>query len=35
MPDDAATPQDLEDIPQARGEYEAGETVSHEAISWD
>lgn len=35
LPDDVATPQDLEAIAQARKEYQAGETVSHEAINWD
>ena len=35
LPDDVATPQDLEDIAQARREYQAGETVSHDAINWD
>ena len=35
LPDDVATPQDMEDIAQARREYESGETVSHDAINWD
>ncbi len=35
MPDDAAMPQDVEKIAQARKEYEAGETVSHDSINWD
>lgn len=34
LPDDIATPQDLEDITTARREYQAGETVSHDAIDW-
>ena len=35
LPDDIATPQDLEDIAQARREYQAGETVSHDSINWN
>ena len=35
LPDDIATPQDLEDITTARREYQSGETVSHEEINWD
>ena len=35
LPDDIATPDDLEKISVARAEYAAVETVSHEAIDWD
>lgn len=35
LPDDIATPTDLEDIQAARAEYARGETVPHEAINWD
>lgn len=35
LPDDIASPEDLEDIRQARTEYLNGETVSHDAINWD
>lgn len=35
LPDDTATPADLEDIQAARAEYARGETVPHEAINWD
>lgn len=35
VPDDVATPDDLEAIRAARAEYAAGETVSHESINWD
>lgn len=35
MPDDVATPDDLEAIRIARGEYACGETVKHEAINWN
>ena len=34
LPDDTATPDDLEDIQQARAEYARGETIPHEAINW-
>ena len=35
VPDDAAAPDDLEDIYTARTEYVNGETISHNAIKWD
>jgi len=35
LPDDVATPDDLEDIRQARTEYASGQTVPHSAINWD
>lgn len=35
IPDDVATPADLDDIRAAREEYATGETVSHDAIDWD
>ncbi len=35
LPDDVATPDDLEDIRAARAEYASGETIPHEAINWD
>ncbi len=35
LPDDVATPDDLEAIRKARAEYARGQTVSHEAIHWD
>lgn len=35
LPDDTATPEDLEDIQTARAEYARGETVSHDTINWD
>ena len=35
LPDDVATPKDMEDMAQARREYEAGKTISHDAINWD
>jgi len=35
LPDDVATPDDLEAIREARAEYARGQTVSHEAIHWD
>ncbi len=34
LPDDVATPDDLEAIREARAEYARGQTVSHEAINW-
>lgn len=34
VPDDIATPDDLEAIRVAREEYERGETVKHDAIDW-
>lgn len=35
LPDDVATPDDLEEINQARAEYDRGQTVPHEAINWN
>ncbi len=35
IPDNVATPDDLEDIYMARAEYANGETTSHNAINWD
>ncbi len=35
LPDDVATPDDLEAIQAARGEYARGQTVPHEAINWN
>lgn len=35
LPDDTATPDDLEDIRVARSEYARGETTPHDAINWD
>ncbi len=35
LPDDIATPDDLEAIQQARAEYADGQTVPHNAINWD
>lgn len=35
LPDDIATPDDLEASREARAEYARGQTVSHEAINWD
>jgi len=35
LPDDVATPDDLEDIRRARAEYDGGQTVPHEAINWN
>ena len=32
LPDDIATPEDLEDIEQARIEYESGETLNLDAL---
>lgn len=34
LQDDVATPDDLEEIKQARAEYARGETVAHNAINW-
>lgn len=34
-PDDAATPDDMEAIKQARAEYARGETIPHDAINWN
>lgn len=35
LPDDVATPDDVEAIRNAREEYARGQTVSHSAINWD
>ena len=35
LSDDAATPDDLEAIREARAEYAGGETIPHEAINWN
>lgn len=35
IPDDQATPDDLDAIKAARGEYLQGETVPHSAIDWN
>lgn len=35
IPDDVATPDDLEAINAARSEYAAGHTVPHNAIDWN
>lgn len=35
LPDDVATPDDLEEIKQARAEYASGKTVAHNAINWN
>ncbi len=35
LPDDMATPDDLEAIQTARAEYARGQTVPHEAINWN
>lgn len=35
IPDDVATPDDLEAISAARNEYAAGQTVPHSAIDWN
>jgi len=34
-PDDILTPEDIEDIKEAREEYANKETVSINAINWD
>lgn len=34
LPDDVATPSDLEDIQQARAEFARGEAIPHSAINW-
>lgn len=35
IPDNIATPDDLEAIQTARADYENGETISHDSINWD
>ena len=35
IPEDAATPDEIETIAQARQEFERGEFVRHEDIDWD
>lgn len=35
LPDDTATPDDLEAIQKARAEYAGGQTVPHSAINWN
>lgn len=35
LPDDVATPDDIEAIKQARVEYARGETIPHNAINWN
>lgn len=35
LPDDAATPDDLNAIRDARAEYADGKTVPHDAIDWN
>lgn len=35
LPDDVATPDDIEAIREARAEYAKGQTVPHEAINWN
>lgn len=35
LPDDVATPDDLEAIATAREEFSRGETVNHNDINWD
>ena len=35
LPDDIATPDDLNAVREARAEYARGRTVPHGAISWD
>ena len=35
LPDDVATPEDLEAIRLARAEYARGDTVPHSAINWN
>lgn len=35
LPDDIATPDDLEVIQAARAEYARGQTIPHESINWD
>jgi len=35
LPDDIATPEDLESIRAARAEFARGETIPHDAINWN
>ena len=35
LPEDTASPDDLETIQKARAEYAKGQTVPHESINWD
>ena len=35
LPEDTASPDDLEAIREARAEYATGQTVPHEAINWN
>ncbi|MDR2861972.1 MAG: hypothetical protein LBV07_05435 [Syntrophobacterales bacterium] len=35
VPDDVATPDEIEAIEQARAEFARGEFVRHEDINWD
>lgn len=35
LPDDVATPDDLDAIRTARAEYARGKAVPHEAINWN
>ena len=35
LPEDTASPDDLEAIREARAEYARGQTVPHEAINWN
>ncbi len=35
IPDDVATPDDIEAIEDARREYERGETIPIDSIDWD
>ncbi|MDR1571913.1 MAG: hypothetical protein LBS32_05255 [Clostridiales Family XIII bacterium] len=34
VPDDLATPDDLEAIQNAHGEWKRGETIGHDKINW-
>lgn len=35
LPDDVATPDDLNAVREARAEYTRGQTIPHGAIRWD
>ncbi len=35
LPDDVATPDDVEAIREARAEYSRGQTIPHEVINWN